>query len=341
MVTLTDVAARAGVSASTVSYVISGKRPISHETRDRVLQAVADLGYHPHASARALASHRSNVIAMMVPPPSDMCASILMETALTVVAAAHERGRDVLLLTGDEGGGGVRRIAASGLADAVILLDVERDDARITVLRETALPAVVIGCPDSTADLTCVDLDFAAAGAACADHLADLGHRRIALIGADAGVYRRPTGFAARTLEGFLRRSRQRGLAASHHPCGPSFGAAAQLIGCVLAENPDTSGFVVQNEAVAGLLPHLLRQCGKAVPEDASVIAFCPEWLALQAVPQLSAIAVPAQELGRRAVALTLAELAGLPTGGMSLIPPHLVVRQSSKRPRTTLRTAA
>lgn len=105
MVTLTDVAARAGVSTSTVSYVISGKRPISHRTRDRVLQAVADLGYHPHAGARALASNRSNVITMMVPLRSDMYTPILMETALTVATVAHERGYDVLLLTGDEGSG--------------------------------------------------------------------------------------------------------------------------------------------------------------------------------------------------------------------------------------------
>lgn len=329
MVTLTDVAARAGVSTSTVSYVISGKRPISHRTRDRVLQAVADLGYHPHAGARALASNRSNVIAMMVPLRSDMYTPILMETALTVATVAHERGYDVLLLTGDEGSGGVRRIAASGLADAVILMDVELDDARIPVLRETALPSVLIGCPESPAELTCVDLDFVGAGAACADHLADLGHRRIALIGADERVYRRRTGFAARTLDGFLRRSRQRGIAASHHPCAGSFDAAAQLIERILAEHPDTSGFAVQNESVAALLPHLLRQRGRAVPEDASVIAICPEQLALQAVPQLTAVAVPAQELGQRAVALALAQLAGLPTSGVSLIPPQIVVRQS------------
>ncbi|MEU4745537.1 LacI family DNA-binding transcriptional regulator, partial [Actinosynnema sp. NPDC023658] len=56
MVTLADVAKHAGVSASTVSYVLSGKRTISAETRDRVERSVAELGYHPNARARALAA---------------------------------------------------------------------------------------------------------------------------------------------------------------------------------------------------------------------------------------------------------------------------------------------
>jgi DNA-binding LacI/PurR family transcriptional regulator len=63
MVTLADVARQAGVSASTVSYVLSGKRSISRGTRERVQRAIADLNYHPHAGARALASNRSNVLA--------------------------------------------------------------------------------------------------------------------------------------------------------------------------------------------------------------------------------------------------------------------------------------
>ena len=69
MVTLAEVAQHAGVSASTVSYVLSGKRSISTTTRLRVEQSIRELGYHPNAGARALASSRSNIIALMVPLP--------------------------------------------------------------------------------------------------------------------------------------------------------------------------------------------------------------------------------------------------------------------------------
>ena len=67
MPTISDVARAAGVSMSTVSYVLSGRRPISAETQARVKAAIAELGYHPHAGARALASSRTSVLALVVP----------------------------------------------------------------------------------------------------------------------------------------------------------------------------------------------------------------------------------------------------------------------------------
>src|SRR5690606_40496926 len=71
MVTLAEVAQHAGVSASTVSYVLSGKRSISVNTRQRVERSIHELGYHPNAGARALASSRSNIIALMIPLRTD------------------------------------------------------------------------------------------------------------------------------------------------------------------------------------------------------------------------------------------------------------------------------
>ncbi|GAB3891142.1 hypothetical protein GCM10029964_063830 [Kibdelosporangium lantanae] len=103
MVTLVDVARHAGVSASTVSYVLSGKRSISEETRRRVEQAVTELGYHPNAGARALAGRRSHIVALVVPLRSDVYVPIMMEIAIAVTVAARQHGYDVLLVTNDEG----------------------------------------------------------------------------------------------------------------------------------------------------------------------------------------------------------------------------------------------
>ncbi|WP_037568880.1 LacI family DNA-binding transcriptional regulator [Phaeacidiphilus oryzae] len=330
MVTLAEVAARAGVSASTVSYVISGKRSISQATQDRVLRAVTELGYHPNASARALASSRSNVIALMVPLRSDMYVPVIMEIVMAIAATARAHGQDILLLTGGEGPDGVRRVAGTGLADAIILMDVELDDKRIPVLREASMPAVLIGLPSDTADLTCIDLDFEATGAACADHLADLGHRDIALIGESRSVYQRRTGFAARTLEGFRQRARARGVRAVHRPCEGTFESTAGVLTRILEERPETSGFVVQNEAAIRPLLTLLRQFGRVVPEDASVVAICPESVALQSSPQLTSVSIPAERMGRGALELVMAHLSGRPTAGTTLIAPELAVRESS-----------
>lgn len=330
MVTLAEVARHAGVSASTVSYVLSGKRSISSRTRDRVEQSIEELGYHPNAGARALASSRSNIIALMMPLRTDMYVPVMMEIALAVATTARNHGHDVLLLTGEEGPAAVRRVAGSGLADAMILMDVELLDARLPLVRETGRPAVLIGLPADPTGLTCVDLDFAATGALCAEHLAEAGHREIAVVGEAAAVYERHTGFAERTMDGLRRRARELGLRSLHRPCEGSYESMAGTLARIFDERPATTGFVVQNESAIAPLLSLLRQQGRAVPEDVSVVAICPEQVATQASVRLTSVAIPAQEMGRRAVELVMAQLNGQRTERVTLLPPELTVRASS-----------
>ena len=335
MVTLADVARHAGVSSSTVSYVLSGKRAISEETRHRVEHSVIELGYHPNAGARALAARRSHIIALVVPLRADVYVPIMMEIAISVTMAARQYGYDVLLLTNDEGPDGVRRVAASGLADGVILMDVELDDERIPALRAQGTQAALIGLPDDPRGLSCVDHDFAGAGALCADHLADLGHREIAFIGYGSGVYHRHAGYAERTIAGFRERGEQRGLRFLHRPCEGTYESTAGTLARILADRPDTTGFVVQNEGAIGPLLSLLRTSGRTVPEDASVVALCPDQLAEQHAPRLTAVAGPTQELGRVAIdqvigRITAAARGEEPDDELVLLTPVLTVREST-----------
>ncbi|MFD7456589.1 MULTISPECIES: LacI family DNA-binding transcriptional regulator [unclassified Streptomyces] len=331
MVTLAEVAQHAGVSASTVSYVLSGKRSISATTRQRVEQSIRELGYHPNAGARALASSRSNIIALMIPLRTDMYVPVMMEIAIAVATTARTHGYDVLLLTGEEGPDAVRRVTGSGLADAMILMDVELEDERLPLLRGTSdQPSVLIGLPADTTGLTCVDLDFAATGALCVEHLASLGHRDIAVIGEAAAVYERHTGFAERTLDGLRARARELGLRVLHRPCEGGYDAMAATLARIFDERPATTGFVVQNEAAVEPLLALLRQQGRAVPEDVSVVAVCPEQVAVQASVRLTSVAIPAQEMGRRAVEHLVAKLDGRGGDRVVLLPPELTIRAST-----------
>lgn len=330
MVTLAEVAQHAGVSASTVSYVLSGKRSISVPTRERVEQSIQQLGYHPNAGARALASSRSNIIALMVPLRTDMYVPVMMEIAIAVATTARTHGYDVLLLTGEEGPAAVRRIAGSSLADAMILMDVELHDERLPLLRETDRAAVLIGLPAGTDGLTCVDLDFEATGALCVAHLAGLGHREIAVIGEAAAVYERHTGFAERTVDGVRAKAREAGVRVLHRPCEGGYPAMAQTLSRIFDERPGTTGFIVQNESAVEPLLNLLRQQGRAVPEDVSVVAICPEQVASQASVRLTSVAIPAQEMGRRSVEQVVAKLAGRGTDEVELLAPELTVREST-----------
>ncbi|WP_445528544.1 LacI family DNA-binding transcriptional regulator [Streptomyces cyslabdanicus] len=332
MVTLAEVAQHAGVSASTVSYVLSGKRSISASTRQRVEESIRKLGYHPNAGARALASSRSNIIALMIPLRTDMYVPVMMEIAIAVATTARAHGYDVLLLTGEEGPDAVRRVTGSGLADAMILMDVELDDERLPLLRggQQRQPSVLIGLPADTSGLTCVDLDWGATGALCVEHLALLGHRDVAVIGEAPAVYERHTGFAERTLDGLRSRARELGLGLLHRPCEGGYDAMAVTLARILDERPGTTGFVVQNESAVEPLLALLRQQGRAVPEDVSVVAICPDQVAVQASVRLTSVGIPAQEMGRHAVARLVAKLDGRATDEVALIAPELTVRASS-----------
>ncbi|MCC5478581.1 LacI family DNA-binding transcriptional regulator [Streptomyces barringtoniae] len=318
MVTLAEVAQHAGVSASTVSHVLSGKRSISATTRQRVEQSIRELGYHPNAGARALAGKRSNIIALMIPLRTDMYVPVMMEIAIAAAATARTHGYDVLLLTGEEG------------PDAMILMDVELEDQRLPLLRQTDRPSVLIGLPADTDGLTCVDLDWSATGALCVEHLAALGHRDVAVIGEAPAVYERHTGFAERTLDGLRSRARETGVRVLHRPCDGGYDAMAVTLARILDERPATTGFVVQNESAVEPLLALLRQQGRAVPEDVSVVAVCPDQVAVQASVRLTSVAIPAQEMGRYAVEHLVAKLDGRGGDEVVLIVPELTVRASS-----------
>jgi DNA-binding LacI/PurR family transcriptional regulator len=333
VVTIIDVARHAGVAPSTVSYALSGKRTISEPTRTRVLASIAALNYHPHAGARALASNRANVIALVLPLRADMNVPVLMQFAVSVVTAAREFDQDVLLMTADEGSEGLRRMDASALVDGLILMDVELNDARIPLLCELGRPSVLIGFPAEPAGLTCVDLDFYRAGQVCAEHLARLGHREVALVGAPRAVYERGTGFARRTVAGFLDTSDTLRLSSEARPCEPDPAAVDHRVGELLARRPALTGLVVHNEAVVEALLAALLAHGRRVPEQVSVVAICPDGLASRATPALTSVLIPADEVGAQAVRLLMRKLAGQPVPDSSLLPPRLTIRNSTAAP--------
>jgi len=330
MVKISDVARHAGVSPSTVSYVLSGKRSISPETKERVWEAIASLGYRPHAGARALASSRSNVLALVLPLRSGIHVPVVMQFAVSVVTSAREHDHDVMLLTEQEGEEGLRRVAASSLVDGVVVMDVQMHDARLPALRSLGRPAVLIGMPEDVTGLTCVDLDFTAAGAACVDHLADLGHRRVALIGSPPEVYARGTGFAERVEHGFLEAARLRGMGSSVHPCAPTADAVEELLDVLLREHPDLTALVVHNEPLVEPAIRALQRAGRPVPDQVSVVAICPDEVAERAPLPVTSVRIPSEELGHRAVDLLMTLLDDGSVPETTLLTPELTVRAST-----------
>jgi len=330
MITIKEVARHAGVSMSTVSYVLSGKRSISKETKRRVEQSILALGYHPNAGARALASNRSQVLGLVVPLRSGVNMPVIMQFVSSIVAAARDYDYDVLLLTKEAGPGEAHRVTARSMADAIIVMDVESDDLRVPELRAIDAPVVLLGMPDDHEELSCVDLDFATAGRHMAAHLADRGHRSIALIGSPPAVYERGTSYAARLLAGFRGEAAKRNLRASVHPCAPGYDSVAACLDAVLDPARGTTGLVVHNEAILGALLLELRRRSLDVPGDLSVITLCPDDAAENLPVPLTSIAVPADELGVIAVEMVMARLGQDHAPEVRLLQPRLTDRGST-----------
>jgi DNA-binding LacI/PurR family transcriptional regulator len=330
MITIKEVARHAGVSMSTVSYVLSGKRSISEETKRRVEQSIAALGYHPNAGARALASNRSQVLGLVVPLHSDQNLPVIMQFVSSIVASARDYDYDVLVLTKEAGPGEAHRVTARSMADAIIVMDVESADPRIPELRSIDAPVVLLGMPDDHEGLSCVDLDFETAGRQMAGHLAELGHRSIALIGSPPAVYERGTSYATRLLHGFQSETTRRSMPASVHSCAPGYDSVSACLDAVLHPDRGITGLVVHNEAILGTLLLELRRRSLDVPADLSVITLCPDDVAAGLPVPLTSIAVPAQELGAIAVEMVMTRLTQEQAPEVRLLQPRLTDRGST-----------
>lgn len=332
--TIGDVAKHAGVSVSTVSYALSGKRAISDATRDRITRAVEELGFRPNASARALASKRVSALALVAPLRSDNNVPVMMQFVAAVATAARERQHDLLLITDEEGDAGVERLGHTALVDAVIVMDVQADDARLPMLRALDMPSVLIGRPDHMAGLSCVDLDYSEAGSVLVEHLAEFGHRFIGMLGSPAAVYARRSTYAVRLREGLDAAVARGGLHSAFVPMEQHFDGVSEALERLFAEQPETTAIVVHNEGTLATVLSALERRGSRVPQDISVVAFCPNDMAASQQVPLTNVAVPADDLGRAAVDMALDLLSNRGSAGTRLFAPTLTVRHSVAPPR-------
>lgn len=332
-VTIADVAAAAGVSASTVSYVMTGKRTISAATRRRVEETIRTLGYRRRGGSPGPSAIRTGVLAVVVPLHRGRQLGLEMEFFSAAAGAAREHGFDLLLITEDEGTAGLHRVTSAGLADAVIVLDAGRDDPRVPVLLASGRPAVLVGASGGHAGLGSLTLDFAPAGRDCATHLADLGHRSVAhLEPSPAGRGRRlrhPEGF----LENFTATATHRGVRTVPRPCHPSAEHVTHRLDELFAGAGPTA-LVVHDEAVLPLVLVALRRRGLRVPADVSVVAVCSDTVAAQQGIRPTAVVVPARELGVLAVGNAVRQLAGSGAADPEPLTPRLVAGESTAAAR-------
>lgn len=331
MAKINEVAEAAGVSISTVSYALSGKRPISPDTRRRIEEAVRTLGYSPNAGARMLAGSRTQIFALTEPLRKDTHAPTHMAFVLATAVAARRNDYDILLLTDEDAKAGMGRVAANGLVDAILVLDVAPDDERVQLARGITTPTIFIGVPDDHEGLICVDLDFAAATALAVDRLADAGHTTIGMIGHPDVSYEK-SNFPPRVRAAFEARARERGLETDFGLSGTKRTSRSETRRTVarLLEAGAT-GFVLHctEEAHAVALADLAER-GLGIPDDISIVSVGASFDAGAFPTPLDSIPLVPQASCDLAVELALRSLGDdRPEPGLRLIAPMYVSRGS------------
>ncbi|WP_419999386.1 LacI family DNA-binding transcriptional regulator [Streptomyces boninensis] len=336
-VTIGDIARAAGVSRSTASYALSGKRAISAAVRQRVADAARELGYTPNAGARALATAQTKVIGLLAQFHEDEFAPAMLQYILGVSDTARELGYDTLLVSEADGARALARITSSRMVDGVVLLNVAQDDPRLPLLRAAGQPGALVGLPGDCDGVDVFDLDFEAAGRLMVDHMHALGHRELILVSQPEHVVERGGAYVWRLQDSVVQQAEARGirLHAVFGPSGqPEVGEALHRL---LDTHPDATGLLLNNEAAAAALPSVLHQRGLEAPRDLSVIGrYSDEFARMFSLPY-SAVESAAHRLGELAVRqlvgrITSAEARKDPYA-VQLLAPELTDRGSTGRP--------
>ncbi len=302
MVTIGDVARAAGVSRSTVSYALSGKRPISRETKERVEEAVSSLGFTVHSGARALATSETMVLGLLLQFHEDEFPPAMLQYILAVTTAARKRGYDILMVTEPDGAGAIRRVTSSNMVDGVVLLDVTHDDPRVDALRESGKPGALVGLPMDTEGVDIFDLDFSGAGRMLVDHLHSLGHQEIVLISPPRDVFQRGAAYAWRFRDAALERAARHGIRLHAHYGESQEPAVEQSLHSILDARDQAGALIVHNDASIVALPSVLEDRGVKVPDDLSVVSLYSRNFGRSFRLPYTAVETSPDQLGQEAV---------------------------------------
>jgi len=341
MVTIADVAREAGVSRSTASYALSGKRSISAGVRERVAAVAASLDYTPNAGARSLATSQTKVIGLLAQFLEDEFAPAMLQYMLGVSNTARELGYDILLVTDSDGTGALRRISDSRMVDGIVLLNVAEDDPRLEILRDARQPGALVGLPRDCRGVDVFDLDFEAAGRAMVDHLHELGHRELVLVSQPEHVVDRGGAYVWRLRNAALDAARAHGIRLHAAFAPSSQPEVGRVLTDLLDAHPHATGLLVNNEAAAAALPTVLHARGLTSPGDLSVLGrYSDEFARTFSLPYSSIESAP-DRLGSMAVRQLVRRIEGeLATDEPSLVQlldPEIVDRGSTAPPRPTV----
>lgn len=323
MVTARDVAERAGTSTAVVSYVFNnGPRPVAPSTRQRVLDAAAELQYRPNALARALSAGRTFSIGIVVPHIRNPYFAALAEQL-----EAGTRARNHLLLIGDSGGDAAQEQShltsfIERQVDGIVLVSV-RSQPELVGLDTAGIPVVALHRMPDGSPASSLSIDSVAAAETATSHLVEHGYRSI-------GVLTGPIGSPGTEehLIGVAEATRGRGVQVDHRTSEISRYHATEVTSSWLAEEGRPRAlYCATDEQAFGVLFAAWR-AGLSVPDDLAVLGGDGTAECAVTIPPMSAIQRPVPQLASRAIELLLDAAQG--QGAVTITLPHELVRRES-----------
>ena len=309
---MAQIAEKAGVALSTVSYVISGKRPVSEPMRERVLAAVEELDYRPHGPARALASRTSRTIALFLPSPQWHLVPVQQTFVAGATQATSASDYALLISTSPEDPENIARLVRTGRADGVILMETLAHDPRIEYLKAGHYPFTLIGRTADTTGISYVDVDFGEAVRTSLTYLSELGHRCVALFNFPQELLDAGYTSALFARDEFDKAAAELGVTGIQLPCPHTPHEAFEVAAELLRSHPECTAAITTGWQFTGLLG-ALRAVDLHVPDDFSVVSIIASQYAEMLSPALTNIEWPAFEAGRRAAEMLIERLGGRP----------------------------
>ena len=325
-VTIREVAAGAGVSVATVSRALNGKGPIRQTTAQRVLDVAEALDYVPHAAARSLSISRTHTVGVLLP---DLHGEFFSEVIRGVDLAARRIGYHLLLSGSHSDQEEMAAVLAAmhGRVDGLIVM---LPEARADTLRSRFplnLPVVLLNSP-AEAEYT-INIDNYGGARRMVEHLAGLGHRRIAFIRGPRG-----NADAEERLRGFRRAVHRlvEGRVSSLEVQGDFSEASGYVaVRAVSSMMPRPTAIFAANDSMAVGALCALHEAGIEVPRNMALCGFDDIPIARYLNPPLTTVHVAITELGRQAFEMVVESMETPMSSGRhrETVPTTLVVRQS------------
>lgn len=325
---ITDVAKRAGVSISTVSRVLNNTGyPVKPETRQRVLEAVNELGFRPNDLARGLLLKKSRTIGLIIP---DVSNPYYPELSLGVEATASGHGYSVIFCNTSRQADKLEHyvdVLLQKRADGIIIAGGGTDFAPVSqALSDFDIEVTVIG--RHNLPFPSVQIDNVRAAYEVTSHLANLGHERIAFISGPlnrTSVHDRLEGYRASLEERGIERD-DRLLREGQFEAESGYSAGLSLLE---GGYRPTAIFAANDRMAIGAMA-AAADLGMSVPGDLSVVGFDDISMASYVRPTLTTVALHGYEMGATAMGLLLKLFAGEECPPVTWLPTRLVVRESS-----------